>query len=384
MIPGTPDLRARWTLDPTVRFLNHGSFGATPRVVLDEQARLRAEMEAEPVEFLARALPARMEAVRARVASFLGADPAGLMPVSNATAGVNAVLRAFDWSAGDEILLADQTYNAVKQAARALADRHGVRVVEVTIPFPLFDQDEVVAAYAAGVTPRTRLVIVDHVVSPTALVLPVDRVVAVARGHGVPVLVDGAHGPGMLPLSLDALGADFYVGNLHKWVCAPKGAAVLHLGEAWRARVHPLAVSHGYGTGLAAEFDWTGTDDPTAWLCVPAALDFFAQWGWDDVRATQHALVRDARRLLADALDVSLPHPDDPAFYGAMAAVEWRGARMTSPNSLAALTGRLYREHRIEAPFTSYDGRIFLRVSGQLYNHPDEYAALADVLRTFQ
>lgn len=384
MTPGTPELRALWTLDPSVAFLNHGSFGATPRPVLDAQARLRAELEAEPVAFLARGLDARLADVRERLATFLGADPRGLVPVSNATAGVNAWLRTFSFAAGDEVVLADQSYNAVKMAVHALRDRHGVVPVEARIPFPLDDSGAVEDAYAAAIGPRTRLVIVDHVVSATALVLPVARIVALARARGVPVLVDGAHGPGMLPLALDALGADAYVGNLHKWVCAPKGAAFLHLAPAWRDRVHPLAISHGYGGGLVAEFDWTGTDDPTPWLCVPAALDFFARFGWDEVRAAQHALVRQGRRVLAETLGVALPHPDDPAFYGAMAAVPLRDARVTEPRALHAMTARMYDEHRVEVPFTSYDGRVFVRISGQLYNRPEEYERLAGILRDWR
>lgn len=378
---GSPELRAHWTLDPTVTFLNHGSFGATPRPVLEAQARWRAEMEREPVAFLARRLGGLGEAVRARLAAYLGADPRGLVPVPNATTGINAVFRSLDWKPGDELLLADQSYNAVRQAARFLADRHGVRVVEARIPFPLRDAGEVVDAYAAALTDRTRLLVVDHIVSPTALILPIARVIALARERGVPVLVDGAHGPGMLPLALDAIGADAYVGNLHKWLCAPKGAAVLHLGPALRDRVHPLAISHGYGLGLLAEFDWAGTSDPTAWLAVPDAIDFFEALGPARVRNEVHALVRDGRRLVADALGVDLPHPDDPTLYGSMAAIPFPLEGPADAARLQGLTARLYDEKRIEVPFTGYDGRAFVRISAQVYNAPEDYARLADALK---
>lgn len=381
---GSPELRALWTLDPTVTFLNHGSFGAAPRPVLEAQARWRAEMEREPVHFLARRLVGLGEAVRTRLAAYLGAYPQGVVPVPNATSGVNAVFRSLDWRPGDELLLADQSYNAVRQAARFLADRHGVRVVEARIPFPLRDASEVVDAYAAAITDRTRLVVVDHIVSPTALVLPVARVVALARARGVPVLVDGAHGPGMLPLALDALGADAYVGNLHKWLCAPKGAAVLHVGPVLRDRVHPLAISHGYGGGLAAEFDWAGTSDPTAWLSVPDAIDFFEALGPARVRDEVHALVRDGRRLVADALGVELPHPDAPTLYGSMAAIPFPMEGPADARTLQGLTAKLFDEARIEVPFTGYDGRAFVRISAQVYNAPEDYARLAEVLRTWR
>ncbi len=385
---GTPELRARWALDPTVSYLNHGSFGATPRVVLAAQTAWRDELEREPVDFLARRLPGLLDATRRRVAEFLGADPAGLMPVANATTGVATVLQALawdrPWAPGDEILLADSTYNAVRQAVQALCDRWGVRRVEVRVPFPIVETAEATAAYVAGFSPRTRLVIVDHIVSPTALILPIHAIAAEARARGVPVLVDGAHGPGMVPLALDKLNADFYTGNLHKWLCTPKGAAILHLSPEWRGRCHPLALSHGYGGGLAAEFDWIGTADPTPWLAAPAALDFLSSFGMDAVRESNHALVQTGRALLADALGVALPHPDDPALYGSMAAVPVPWAEPADPARLATLTAALYAEHRIEVPFAGYGGRVFVRISGQLYNYVEEYTRLAEILRTWR
>jgi isopenicillin-N epimerase len=382
--PGSPAITALWGLDPAATFLNHGSFGATPRSVLAAQARWRDEMERQPVLFLARRLPALMETVRARVAAFLHADPAGLVPVQNATTGVATVLHTFDWVPGDEILLADSTYNAVKQACRALAERYGVRVVEAKVPFPLTSGAEVTAAFAAAITDRTKLVIVDHVVSATGCVLPVADILAVARARGVPVLVDGAHAPALLPLDLTVLDADFYTGNLHKWLCTPKGTAILSVAPRWRARVHPVAISHGYGTGLAGEFDWTGTFDPSAWLAVPDAIDLFEAFGPDAVRASNHALVRAGRVEIAEALGAELPHPDDPSLYAAMATIPVPWARDASGRALSALTGALYEAHRIEVPFTSYDDRVWVRIAAQLYNTPADYTRLADVLRTWR
>jgi isopenicillin-N epimerase len=378
---GSAALRAEWGLDPTVDYLNHGSFGATPRSVLAVQAALREEMERELVHFLARELPARLDAVRERVATFVDADPGGLVFVPNATHGVQAALDCFDWQPGDEVVHCDHGYGAVKKALLRLTHRHGVRQCPAVVPFPIERPEQVVAAFEAAIGPRTRLVIVDHVTSATALVLPAAELVDLARARGVPVLVDGAHAPGLLPLSIRGLAPDFYTGNLHKWVCAPKGAALLWTAPDWRDRAHPLVTSHGYGLGGAAEFEWTGTFDPTAWLAVPAALDKLDAFGLDDVRASNHALVQEGRERLAHALGTTLPHPDDPAWYGPMAAVEVPWARAADG---PGLTARLFAEHRIEVPFTSYDARCFVRISGQLYNHPAQYARLAELLRQWR
>ena len=374
---GSDDPRALFALDPTVTFLNHGSFGATPRPVLAAQARLREEMEAEPVLFLARQLGPRLEAVRAEMAAFVGADVDGLVLVPNATTGVNAVLHSLDWGTGDEILCADQSYHAVLQTVRSLVDRVGVRLVQARVPFPIEDPEGIVAGYAAAITARTRLLIVDHIASATGLVMPVEALVRLAHERGLPILIDGAHAPGHLPLDLAALGADFYTGNLHKWAYAPKGAALLSIAPRWRGRIHPVTISHAYGLDWRAEFDWTGTFDPTAWLAIPEALRFWR--AHPGVADTCHALVREGRLQVADALGVSLPHPDDRRYYGGMAVIPFPPGL---PAQVHALTGRLFDEHRIEVPFTTYDHRVWVRISANLYNRPGDYLRLADVLNS--
>ena len=378
---GDAPIRALWALDPNVDYLNHGSFGATPRSVLAVQAALREEMERGPVEFLARRLPERLSAARSQVAAFVGADPAGVVFVPNATHGVDAALRAIDWRAGDEIVHADHGYMAVKKAILRLGHRHDVRLVPAILPFPISDVQQVIDAFAAAIGPRTRLVVVDHITSATALILPVEALVRMCRARGVSVLVDGAHAPGFLDVRIDEIGADFYTGNLHKWVCAPKGAALFHVHADWRDRVHAPVVSHGYELGLDAEFGWTGTFDPTAWLSVPAALDHLFALGLDAVRKEGHALVQAGRNELAQALGVDPLHPDDPSWYGQMAAVLVPWARGADG---PALNARMYAEHRIEVPFSSYDERCFVRVSGQAYNTPEQYIRLARILHTWR
>jgi isopenicillin-N epimerase len=380
-VSGSPDVRALWALDPEVTYLNHGSFGATPRSVLAEQDKLRAELEREPVLFLGRTHFARVAAVRAQVAEFLGADAEGLAFVQNATTGVETALDAIDWRADDEVVFCDHGYNAVKRQLNRLHDRFGVNAVYAAAPFPLADAEQIVDAYAAAIGPKTRLVVVDHITSATALIFPVERIVELCRARGVPVLVDGAHGPGMLPLDLRSLGADFYTGNLHKWMCAAKGTAIFYAAPQWRARVHPRIASHFYQQGFNLEFDWTGTIDSTARLCLPAVLAHGNSLGWERLRASNHALVREGRERVAHALGVELPHADDPQLYGSMAAIPFPWATQQEGWGLCE---RLYNEHRIEMPFTGYDGRCFVRISGQAYNSTADYERLARVLKDFR
>ena len=372
------DLRHLWGLDPTVDFLNHGSFGATPLKIRQVQASFLRELEAEPVEFLARRLPERLLQVRRRLGLFLGADPAGLALIPNASTGVATVLNSLDWREGDEVVLADHAYNAVRRSIAYLGHRYGVREALATVPFPLLEAGQIVEAFARAIGPRTRLILVDHITSATALVFPVAEIIALGRQRGIPVLVDGAHAPGSLALHLDHLGADFYTGNLHKWVCTPKGAAFLYVAAPWRDRVHPLVISHGYGQGFEAEFDWIGTLDPSPWLSIPAALEFQEGLGWEQTRAYNHGLVAEGRQLLAKALGVVPPHPDDRSLYAGMAVLPFPGRAL--PGVQQDLNARMFKEHRIEVPFTAYDDRLWIRISAQRYNHVDQYRRLAKIL----
>jgi isopenicillin-N epimerase len=371
-------VRAQWDLDPTVTFLNHGSFGATPRPVLDRQAALRAEMEAQPVEFLWRRLKGLQQEARNRVAAFLKADPDGLAFVPNATTGVATVLAGLDPSPGDEILLTDHAYPAVLKAVRRLCDRSGADMVVAGIPLPLPEAGEIVARFTDRLAKRTRLAIIDHVTSPTAAILPVDRIVEECRRTGIPVLVDAAHGPGMLPIDLAQLQPDFWTGNFHKWVCAPKGAAALVVAPAHRDRIRPLVPSHGYGGGFHDEFDWTGTHDPTSYLSVPAALDFFGGLGWQRIRTHNHELAAYGRRIVSEAVGTSSPVPEGS--FGSMAVVALPHGVASTEEDAASAQARLYERHRIEVPFSAWSGRGLVRLSAQVYNSPSEYERLAEVL----
>ena len=269
-----------WRLDPAVTFLNHGSYGACPEPVLAIQRAWRDRLEAEPVRFLSGDLPGLLDEARLAIGAFLGADPEGLAFVTNATTGVNTVLRSLRFEPGDELLTNDHEYNATLNAMRFVAERDGAAVVVARIPFPIAGPDEALAAILDAVTPRTRLVLVSHVTSPTGIVLPVRELVAELNARGIDTLVDAAHAPGMVPVDVDALGAAYWTANGHKWLCGPKGTAMLWVREDRRERIHPLVVSHGANAVLGDrsrfrhEFDWVGTADPTGFLTLPAAIDW--------------------------------------------------------------------------------------------------------------
>jgi isopenicillin-N epimerase len=383
---------ALWPLERGIAFLNHGSFGACPTEVLRHQAALRAEMEAEPVRFLGRELDCRLDAAREALAAFVGADPDDLAFIANATSGVNAVLRSLTFSAGDELLTTDHAYGACRNALDYVASRAGARVTVAAIPFPVASPDAVVAAVLSAMMPRTRLALLDHITSPTGLILPIERLVAELQRRGVETLVDGAHAPGMVPLDLRTLGAAYYSGNCHKWLCAPKGSAFLWVRRDRQADIHPLTISHG-ATAVRVgrsrfhlEFDWTGTQDPTAWLTVPKAIDYMGSrlpGGWPALMARNRALALAARELLCAATGSEPPSPDE--MLGSLASI-------LLPDSVTAETGwrvrdpiqgRLFDDWGIEVPIMRWPApsRRLLRVSAQLYNSPGQYVRLAEALR---
>ncbi len=322
------ELAVHWTLDPGVTFLNHGSFGATPRAVLEAQDAWRARMEREPVAFFARDLEAALDEARAALGAFVGADPDDLAFITNATTGINIVARSLRLSHGDDVVLLDHAYPAARNALQAVADETGARLVTARIPFPGASPEAARDAVLAAVGPRTRLVMLDHVTSPTALVLPVTEIVAALAERGVETLVDAAHVPGMLEVDLAAIGAAYTTGNCHKWMCAPKGSAFLHVRRDLQERVRPIVVSHGASSPRAdrsrfrLEHDWTGTLDPTPWLSVTAAIAFgegLLPGGWPALRERGHRLAVAAGERVAASLGQPSPAPE--AMIGAMVSV---------------------------------------------------------------
>ncbi|MBI5688335.1 MAG: aminotransferase class V-fold PLP-dependent enzyme [Verrucomicrobia bacterium] len=386
---------AIWPLDPDVVFLNHGSFGSCPRPVLEFQQQVRARMERQPVQFFVRDLEKLLDDARETLAEFLGADAGDLVFVTNATAGVNAVLRSLRFERGDELLVTDHEYNACRNALEFAAAQWGARVTAVAVPFPVRSADDIVAAVMERVTPRTRLALFDHVTSQTGLVMPIQRLAEELAARGVETLVDGAHAPGMLPLRLREIGAAYYTGNCHKWLCAPKGAGFLVVRRDRQALIRPLAISHGANTTrtdrsrFQIEFGWTGTCDPSAWLSVSESLRVVGSQlpgGWPEVKRRNRALALAGRKVLCEALGIAPPCPEE--LIGSLASVPIPDAAdstaPTSPLYADPLQDTLRLRHRIEAPIIPWPAppKRLLRISAQLYNSVPQYRRLAEALKT--
>ena len=381
-------MKHHWTLDPEITFLNHGSFGATPRVVLERQSQFRAQMEREPVRFFVRELEPLLDDAREKLAAFLHADPEGLAFVPNATAGINAVLRSLDLDKLDELVVTTQEYNASRNALEYVAGVAGAKVKLVDIPFPIDSAETVIERVMEQVTERTRLVLVDHVTSQTALIFPIAEIVRRLKERGIDTLVDGAHAAGFLPLDLRAIDAAYYTGNLHKWVCAPKGAAFLYVQKNRRMSVHPIAISHGANatredrSRFLLEFDWTGTFDPSPWLSVPAAIDFIGglvDGGWSEVMRRNRALALEGREIIG----LGKAAPDD--MLGAMVAFPLPDGAATNAPSLYgdSLQDALLFEDGIEVPIVPWPRppKRVLRISAHLHNERGDYVKLAEALQ---
>lgn len=376
-----PALRGRWGLDPEVTFLNHGSFGACPTEVRAAQRRWQDALEAEPVRFFVDEAPAAVRLAAGVVATFLRADAGGLVFVDNATTGIGAVLGSFDWAPGDAVVTTSHAYGAVNNALEHHVGRRGATIVRAPVPFPIDGPDAVVDAVALALidTPNVRLLVVDHVTSFSGLVWPIARLITLARAAGVPILVDGAHAPGLIEVDLDGLAPDFWTGNLHKWVFAPKGCAALSVAAPWRDRVHAPVVSHGYGQGLFAEFDYTGTRDPSPWLAAPDAIAFFEALGPDAVRAWQKAQCEAGVALLTEAWGVEAPAP--ASMRAAMATLPLPLDVPPTLGALGAVRRRLLDVHGVEVPVFPWGGRAWLRISAQVYNDLDAIKRLAVAVR---
>jgi isopenicillin-N epimerase len=390
---------AHWWLAPEILYLNHGTVGATPRPVLERQQALQREIERQPARFLTRELmrwtaddppgthvaAIRRPLLRAAaddVGAFLGVRGEDLVFVHNATAGVNAVLRSLPLEPGDEIVVLDQAYGAVAKTVGWVAAERGARVVTVATPFPV--EGDCTQAFSEAVAhalgPRTRIAVLDHVVSETALVLPVAAMAARCRARGVPVLVDGAHAPGALDLDISALGVDWYVGNLHKWAFAPRPCGVLWAAPDRRAHLHPTVISWGLGNGLAQEFDWPGTPDPTPMLAAPAGLAFMSDvLGVEAMRRWNHDLVWRAAHALAARWGQPWDVPE--AMVGCMATVLLpERLQSLGPEAAPRLKDWLLYERRIEAQVLAIRGRLCVRLAAQVYNDERDYESLAEAI----
>lgn len=389
-VPGM-QLKRHWGLRPGITFLNHGSFGACPTAVLALQQELRAQMEAEPVQFLWRRFEERLEPSRRELADFVGANPKDVVFVTNATSGVNSVVRSLALKPGDELLTTNLDYNACRNALAEGARAAGATLMVAQVPFPITTEEQIVRAVMEKVTSRTRLVMLDHITSSTAIILPVSRMIRELEQRGIDTLIDGAHAPGMVPLDVQVLNPAYYTGNLHKWVCAPKGAAFLWAREDKQSGLQPAVVSHGNNTprpgytSFQDRFDWTGTADPTAWFCVGPAIRFMGDLlpgGWDELRRRNSHLALHARAMLCERLGVEAPCP--PAMLGAMSTIPLPDRFQTVPRTgkIDREQLRLYDEFKIEVPLVRLGPpeRRFFRISCQVYNTLGDYERLATAI----
>jgi isopenicillin-N epimerase len=354
-------LRDEFLLDPDVTFLNHGSFGATPRAVFERYQEWQLELERQPVLFLARRLDGLLAEARAELGADGGADPDDLVFVPNATAGVNVAAWPLGLQAGDEVLSTDLEYGALDLAWEHVCGDFGARYVRTPVPLPVTSAEEIVETVWAGVGPRTRVLFLSHHTSTTAMTLPVEELCGRARAAGITTVVDGAHVPGQLPLNLRELDADYYAGTCHKWLCAPKGAGFLYVRRELQRKVHPLLISWGYDGDdptFVSRHEKQGTRDPSAYLTVPFAIAWQRDRGWDAVRERCHELARRAR----NELGLEPLTPDTEEFFGQMVTLR---LPKDAPQDLKE---RLYDEHRIEVPVFERGEDRFIRVSFQGYN----------------
>jgi isopenicillin-N epimerase len=373
------EIQKHWSLDPKVTFLNHGSFGACPLPVLAFQQKLRDRVERQPLQFFGRDLEELLDRARIDLAEFVGSKADDLVFVPNATTGINTVLRSLRFEPGDELLTTNQEYNACRNALDFVAERSGATVVVAEVPYPIAHSDQVIEPILRAVTPKTRLALLDHVISQTGLVFPIAQLIQALKNRGIETLIDGAHAPGMVDINLAKLGATYYTGNCHKWLCAPKGAAFLYVQRDKQLEIRPLTISHGANSTrndrsrFHLEFDWTGTDDPTAYLSVPEAIRFMGSLlpgGWAELRAQNRAKALAARQILSQILQVSVPSPDE--MIGALATLP------LPDGSYTALQDDLLNQFGIEVPIVPYPAspKRLVRISAQIYNTLDQYEYL--------
>ncbi len=368
-----------WMLNPNIIYLNHGSFGAITKSIFEYQMALKVEFEKSPVDFLDRQRERIVEA-RHTVALFLGADSDRFGFVDNATTGVGCVVNSISFAESDEIVSTNHVYNGVRQLLMKKADDTGCSYREIPISFPVTSNDELFERVTSSITSSTKLLVIDHVSSSSAIVFPVQEIVRFCKDKGVLVLVDGAHAPGMLDLNIDRIGADWYVGNLHKWVCAPLGSGFVYASKEQCDSTHPMTVSHWYKQGFAQEFDWQGTKDVTSWLAAAKAVEWGEVVGWRQIRNHNHELVTWMHRTLVETWNVEPLTPIDGSMLGNMATVRLPDGCPHKLDECLVFRDKIYEKYQIEVPIFELQGHGVVRVSAQLYNRKDEIKRLLSAI----
>jgi isopenicillin-N epimerase len=376
MIKFGKQMTKEWLLDPEITYLNHGTVGATPKRVLDAQEAIRREMERQPAEFMLRELshiPYVMEVKKPRmrdaaqaVAEFVGAERDDLVFVDNTTTGINAILRSLDLRAGDEILINDHIYGAIGNAANFVAAEKGARVKSVELPYPVSDPNSIIDAIVPAITPKTRFAIIEHITSESALILPLKEIAGECHKRGVAVIADGAHAPGALKLDLPKLGVDWYVGNLHKWAYTPRSSGFLWAVKERQKGLHPPVISWGLDKGFTAEFDWVGTKDPSPFLASIEAMAFINELGFEKITSYNHDLAWEAAKLLSQRWGTTLGMNE--SFVGTMSTFCLPEKLGSTKEQAFLLRRSIFTQDKIEIQLHSWKGKLWVRVSAQIYN----------------
>jgi isopenicillin-N epimerase len=379
-------LRELFQLDPEVAFLNHGSFGATPNEVFNVYREWQDRLERQPVKFLGREIQGYLTEARASLGAYLNADKDDVIFVPNATTGVNIVARSLNLKAGDEVLASDHEYGACNNTWTYLSQRQGFTYKQVSIPLPIRSNEEMLAAFWQAVTPKTKVIFLSHITSPTAVTFPLAEICKRARGAGILTVIDGAHAPGQIPLDMQAIDADFYTGNCHKWMCSPKGAGFLYVQRQRQAVIEPLVVSWGWsakpqdslGSAFLDNYAWHGTQDFSAYLSVPAAIEFHKKYDWPKVREQCHELLKDGLEQLQELTGLE-PAYGSHELYHQLAISPL--PKIADPN---AFKNKLYEDYLVEIPLTEYKDQPFVRISVQGYNTEEDIDRLVAALKAMR
>ncbi len=380
--------RDEWSLPADVTYLNHGSFGPSPRAVRQARQQWTEQLEQQPMDFFVRRMEPLLDDASQTMGDFVGADGQDLVFVDNSTTAMNIVADSIGLQPDDEVLLTDHEYGAVMRIWRRVCKRAGANVVVQRLPFPLSSIDETVDAFFAGVSPRTKLIVVSHITSPTSTILPVQQICERAKTLGIPVCVDGPHALAMLPLNLRQMGCDYYAVSCHKWLCGPFGSGFLYVRRRQQQSLQPTVMSwgrsvSGRSAGWKDEFEWIGTRDPAAFLATSAAIEFLQSYGLDKFRQQTHELAQYARQRIVEFTGLEPHIPDSPKWYGSMISVPLPNSDgpATKPNEPDPLQVLLWTKYKIEIPVIHWHGRRFIRVSCHIYNRPADIDRLVDALR---
>ena len=372
-----------WYLDESVVFLNNGSFGATPKVVLEAQFEIIRKLEREPLTFFLDDYNELLNIASVRLAGFVGSEVENIVFVENATTGVNTVLRSLinEINPGDELLTTNHVYPGVKNAMQYVADKTGAKYVEADIPFHIDGSAQIAEIIKKSLNEKTKIAVFDHITSPTAIIFPVKELIEICHAYNTIVVIDGAHTPGMLELNIEELKPDFYTGNCHKWMFTPKGCAFLWVNKNYHDEINPLCISLDYNKGFRQEFAWTGTKNPSSWLVVPESINFYEKFGKNEIMSYNHKLAIEARNEILNTLHLDKPCSDD--MIGSMASFEMPGNLEINPHSQFELRKHFLKEYRIELPFIVFDNKLLFRVSAQIFNEIEDIYKLIDAIEDF-